>query len=99
MQITYNDPKRIQTSLLSPLEKRVLLWLVQRIPDGVNSDHLTILGFISMILAGASYALASNFRFAPLFAIVFLLLNWFGDSWMERWLAFATGSDLDTAFM
>ncbi len=46
----------------------------------VNSDHLTALGFVSLVGAGAAYWLA---RWSPWFlvAVVGLLgLNWFGDS-------------------
>jgi hypothetical protein len=37
---------RIQRSLVASAEKRVLTWLARRTPAWVNSDHLTILGFI-----------------------------------------------------
>ena len=49
-------------------------------PQWVNSDHLTLIGFFSLIGAGASYWLASVDGLW-LFAVnVFLALNWFGDS-------------------
>lgn len=80
MQTTYTDPARILESVLSPLEKRVLRAIAQRLPAWVNSDHLTILGFLGMVLAGASYAYSSVFRYAPLVANFFLMINWFGDS-------------------
>jgi archaetidylinositol phosphate synthase len=71
---------RQQTSLLTPLEKRALAWLAQRLPAWVNSDHLTLLGFAGMILAGLCYYLS---RSNPLFlvgSVVCLAVNWFGDS-------------------
>jgi archaetidylinositol phosphate synthase len=71
---------RQQTSLLTPLEKRALAWLAQRLPAWVNSDHLTLLGFAGMILAGFCYYLS---RSNPLFlvgSVVCLAVNWFGDS-------------------
>ena len=40
---------------LSELETRVLVWLAHRIPNRVNSDHLTALGFASLIAVGLSY--------------------------------------------
>jgi archaetidylinositol phosphate synthase len=49
-------------------------------PKWVNSDHLTVLGFVGMILAGVFYGLA---RFNPsslVAAVVCLGINWFGDS-------------------
>ncbi len=50
------------------------------LPERVNSDHLTLLGFIAMLLAGASYALARTHPAGLLLATFFLALNWFGDS-------------------
>ena len=46
----------------------------------MNSDHLTLIGFAAMFLAGASYALARTHRAGLLLATFFLALNWFGDS-------------------
>jgi len=76
----FGSPARIQESLLAALEKRLLLWLAERIPSRLNSDHLTVLGFAAQLLTGISYALA---RFDKLWLIVgigFMVLNWFGDS-------------------
>ena len=67
-------------SLLAGVEKTALVWMSERLPLGINSDHLTALGFAAMLLAGASFALASRNRWA-LFGVVFALaLNWLGDS-------------------
>jgi phosphatidylglycerophosphate synthase len=49
-------------------------------PRWVNSDHLTALGLLSLFGAGATYWLARWDRLWLLGAIVFLALNWFGDS-------------------
>ncbi len=76
----FRNAKRDQSSLLAPLEKRALLWLAQRLPQWVNSDHLTALGFVAMLLTGVSYWLARWNRSALLAGIVCLALNWFGDS-------------------
>ena len=76
----FGSPARIQESVLAALEKRLLLWLAERIPSRLNSDHLTVLGFAAQLLTGISYALA---RFDKLWLIVgigFMVLNWFGDS-------------------
>ncbi|MBC7791114.1 MAG: CDP-alcohol phosphatidyltransferase family protein [Anaerolineae bacterium] len=49
-------------------------------PKRVNSDHLTLLGFFAMAMAGAFYALSKrNPNFLHL-VNVSLALNWFGDS-------------------
>jgi archaetidylinositol phosphate synthase len=77
---TFKTAVRQQESLLTPLEKRVLAWLAHHMPAWVNSDHLTLLGFAGMIMAGVCYYLS---RMSPLFllgAIVSLAVNWFGDS-------------------
>jgi len=71
---------RIQESLVASSEKRTLIWLAQRTPARINSDHLTLLGFVSQCLAGACYALARFDPDALLVGIVFLALNWLGDS-------------------
>ena len=71
---------RIHTSLLAALEKRCLIWIAKRLPDGVNSDHLTALGALSMLGAGACYWLGAQYPSALVAAVVCLALNWFGDS-------------------
>ena len=54
--------------------------MAQRLPRRINSDHLTLLGFVAMLLAGGSYALASRNRWALLGVVLALALNWLGDS-------------------
>ena len=49
-------------------------------PAWVNSDHLTLLGFVAMIAAGFLYWAASWDRRALLGVILALAVNWFGDS-------------------
>jgi phosphatidylglycerophosphate synthase len=71
---------RLQESLTAPLERKVLPWLAGKLPARMNSDHLTLLGFVAMFLAGASYAFARTNRLGLLLATFFLALNWFGDS-------------------
>jgi archaetidylinositol phosphate synthase len=76
----FRDAVRDQSSLLAPLEKRLLLWLAHRMPAWVNSDHLTLIGFIAMFLAGVFYWLARWDARALLVVIFWLAVNWFGDS-------------------
>ena len=40
----FQQANRIQQSLLACAEKRTLIWLAERTPTGINSDHLTVLG-------------------------------------------------------
>lgn len=77
---SFKDAQREQTSVLAPLERAALHGLARRMPAWVNSDHLSLLGLVSMLLAGVGYALS---RHNPLMLHVvnlFIFLNWFGDS-------------------
>jgi archaetidylinositol phosphate synthase len=76
----FRDAVRFQQSLLSGGEKRLLLWLGARVPESVNSDHLTGLGFAGQLGAGASYALASSNHWWLLAVVACLGINWLGDS-------------------
>ena len=78
--LTFIPATRLQQSFVAEAEKRTLLWLAERMPGWINSDHLTILGFTAQCLAGVCYALARWNRYMLLLGIVFLALNWFGDS-------------------
>jgi archaetidylinositol phosphate synthase len=80
LRIRFQSAKRVQLSLLSRTEKGVLLWLAERTPAAINSDHLTALGFAAQVMAGVSYALARGNRYWLLGGIAFLALNWLGDS-------------------
>jgi len=76
----FGEVRRVQESWLAAAEKRVLLRLAAWTPRCVNSDHLTGLGLAAQIGAGACYALASRNKYALIGVIVFLGLNWLGDS-------------------
>ncbi|MGH9504640.1 MAG: CDP-alcohol phosphatidyltransferase family protein [Terriglobales bacterium] len=76
----FENATRIHNGLTSNLEKQVLIWMAKRTPRWINSDHLTLLGFLAQVMAGASYALAAWSRYWLLAGIVFLALNWLGDS-------------------
>lgn len=76
----FKDAERKQLSFLAAAEKKTLIWLAHRMPAWVNSDHLTVLGFIAMFAAGACYWRASQDRRALIGVIVALAVNWFGDS-------------------
>jgi phosphatidylglycerophosphate synthase len=54
--------------------------MAERLPRWINSDHLTLLGFAAMLLAGAAYWLASRNPLALVFVVLALALNWLGDS-------------------
>jgi archaetidylinositol phosphate synthase len=71
---------RIHTALTAGTERCLLTWIAQRTAAAINPDHLTALGFISQLLAGAAYALASHTAHALWVVNGFLFLNWLGDS-------------------
>jgi phosphatidylglycerophosphate synthase len=72
--------QRIQTSILNPLEKKVLVYLAERMPKWVTSDMLTLIGFIGALIMAAGYSL-SNLNLHWLWLSCFgLFVNWFGDS-------------------
>lgn len=71
---------RINNGLLGRLEKRTLLWIADRLPAWINSDHLTALGLLGLIAAGVAYALSADHSAMLLLVNLGLALNWFGDS-------------------
>lgn len=77
---SFKNADRVQVSLVTAAEKRVLTWLAAHMPAWVGSDHLTLLGFAAQIMVGVSYALSRYHRQWLLWGILFLAVNWFGDS-------------------
>jgi phosphatidylglycerophosphate synthase len=77
---TFQSAPRFLQSLTSVPERKALCWLAERTPRWINSDHLTLLGFIAQMLAGLSYALARWNSYALISVVVFIALNWLGDS-------------------
>src|SRR5687767_15518853 len=72
---------RQNTSVLANAEKRALIWMAERLPRWINSDHLSALGLVSMAGAGMAFWLAATNPIAGASLVVLcLLLNWFGDS-------------------
>jgi archaetidylinositol phosphate synthase len=71
---------REHRSILAGVEKAALVWMAERLPQWINSDHLTLLGFSAMLLAGGAYAMAHNNRLALLIVVGALAINWLGDS-------------------
>jgi len=71
---------REHRSLLADGERRLLIAIARRLPPWINSDHLTLIGLLSMPLAGVAFA---NIPTTPWSAAAFALAlaaNWFGDS-------------------
>jgi archaetidylinositol phosphate synthase len=74
------QPRRELTSLTAEPERRALLFLAARVPAAVGPDHLTALGLVAMLAAGAAYALSARWPLLLLAVNVALVLNWLGDS-------------------
>jgi archaetidylinositol phosphate synthase len=72
---------RLNTSLLAASERRLLIWIAERLPRAIHSDHLSALGLAAMAGAGAAFWLM---RLDPVagagLVTLCLALNWFGDS-------------------
>jgi phosphatidylglycerophosphate synthase len=76
----YIPETRVHGSLLAAAEKRLLVWMAERLPSWIGSDHLTVLGGLAMAGAGLCYAAAPFWPPALLVCVVLLAVNWFGDS-------------------
>jgi phosphatidylglycerophosphate synthase len=76
----FPDMLRVQQSWVAAAESRALLRLAARTPEWIGPDHLTVLGLLAQLGAGASYALAAYNRLWLLAGVLFLALNWLGDS-------------------
>jgi phosphatidylglycerophosphate synthase len=80
MAHAFVEARRSYTGLLTGIERRVLVWMAERMPRAVNSDHLTVLALVSMFFVGLSFAVSSRYPLALVTVVGFLALNWFGDS-------------------
>ena len=78
--LPFRHAKRIQGSMSAVYERRLLVWLAERTPGWINSDHLTVLGFAAQWLTGFAYAMSGFSRAWLIAGIGFLALNWLGDS-------------------
>src|SRR5687767_6827750 len=71
---------RENRSLLAGPEKRALIWLANRLPTAINSDHLSAIGLAAMFAAGVSFAAFRMTPWAAAGVVISLAINWFGDS-------------------
>lgn len=78
--LIFRPAARMHGSFSAAAEKRLLVWMAERMPGWVNSDHLTALGAAGMLLAGLALAVSRWYPSALLAANFFLCVNWFGDS-------------------
>jgi len=80
MDEEFRPAERAHNSLLAKIEKRALVWIAVRIPAFINPDHLTALGFASLAGVGLAYWYSRYSALGLGLAILFLALNWLGDS-------------------
>lgn len=76
----FRSAPRMNASLTANAEKKLLIWIAQRLPSWVGPDHLTALGLLAQFGAGAGYAWAAFNRLGLLLAVACIGLNWLGDS-------------------
>jgi phosphatidylglycerophosphate synthase len=74
------SPRRVVNTFLQPLERRIVDWLVARLPLWVSPDLLTGAGLLGAAVVFWGYALTNlNKNFLWLASLGFVL-HWFGDS-------------------
>ena len=76
----FNEARREHKSLTAAAEKKLLVWIAERLPPWINADHLTSLGLLAFLAGGVCYWLCARDH-AWLHAVnACLVLNWLGDS-------------------
>lgn len=71
---------RIQQTVLSRAERRLLNWLCPRLPRSVTPDKLTSLALAAAVAIFLAYALSNVSRYWLWLAVVGYVVHWFGDS-------------------
>ena len=68
---------REHKAITASAEKRLLVWIAERLPAAIHSDHLTFAGAAALLGVGAGYWAGGR---ALLLVIPLLIVNWLGDS-------------------
>jgi archaetidylinositol phosphate synthase len=71
---------RANDGWLASTEKRLLVWIAERLPGWVSSDQLSALGLAGMAGAAAAFVAGAAHPPALWLVVVALAVNWFGDS-------------------
>lgn len=74
------EQQAINTAITGKAEEKAKEWICPRIPEWINSDHLTVLGYIGMIITALGFVLGFMNRWYILLIPFGLFVNWFGDS-------------------
>jgi phosphatidylglycerophosphate synthase len=76
----FTSARRVHRSMLAAGEKRLLIWMAERMPRWIDSDHLTALGFLALPGVAAAYCWARSSPAGFALATALFVVNWFGDS-------------------
>jgi len=72
---------RKRSNLLKKYEQMFIAFLVQRVPEWISSDMLTLIGFLGNFIVFISFLLASYIdRWNLLLGVAGFFISWFGDS-------------------
>ncbi len=71
---------RQNESALGGLERPVLVWIAEHLPQQVKPDHLTLIGFCGALFAAFGYIESRNSLEWLWLACAGLVINWAGDS-------------------
>jgi archaetidylinositol phosphate synthase len=74
------DHTREHRSVLASAEKQLLVAIARRLPPWLSSDHLTLVGLLSMPAAGLAFSRIGTDRWSATALALALAANWFGDS-------------------
>ncbi|MGD8552921.1 MAG: CDP-alcohol phosphatidyltransferase family protein [Anaerolineales bacterium] len=72
--------KRVNESILGPLEKPVLLWLAKHTPAQIGSDTMTLIGIVGTGVILVGYGLSHLHPGFLWLASLGFVVNWLGDS-------------------
>lgn len=74
------EQKAINTAITGKIEEEAKKWICPRIPSWINSDHLTILGYIGILITSVGIIVGFANRWFITLVPLGLIINWFGDS-------------------
>ncbi len=74
------DHNTVNNGITAKAEEKAKEWICPRIPKWVNSDMLTLLGFLSSFIIAAGFVLGFFNRYYLFLIVIGFILNWFGDS-------------------
>lgn len=70
----------VNTAITAKVEEKLKKIICPKIPSWINSDHLTAIGIIGMLITGVGFILGFFDRSWLILIPFGLIMNWFGDS-------------------